>query len=157
MAQHENKGFETLVVAPDRSGREESHRVSGKEPLKMKVNDSRLVRAEHSGTSDPSVRVGPGQGPATSCPHSVPFDGVLTVPFSSLRVISPRAAFLPSPVSEQLLSFMHRCCGSRCDLVQSPSGCPVLCSCLSQLSGWLRSMEHIHQQTTAESSVAPSP
>lgn len=93
MAQHENKGFKTLVVTAIPSGREESHRVSGKDPLKMKVNDSKLVRAGRSGISDPSVRVGPGQGPAASCPHTVPFDGVLTVPFTSLKVHSPRAAF----------------------------------------------------------------
>lgn len=69
-------------------GREESHGVSGKDPLKMKVNDTKLVRAGHSGGSDPSVRVGRGQGPAASCPHTVPFDGLLALAFSPLGVVS---------------------------------------------------------------------
>lgn len=40
MARNRNKGSESLMVTPGPSRREESHRVSGKDLVKMKVNDS---------------------------------------------------------------------------------------------------------------------
>ena len=52
----------------------------------MKVNDSKLVKAGHSGTSDPSGRRGlAGPGSLLSRPHTVPFDGCLAPPFGSQR------------------------------------------------------------------------
>lgn len=119
--------------------REGRIRVSGKDPLKMKVNDSELVGAGHSGPSDSSVRVGPDRGQAASCPHAVPFDGGPVLPFSSLGVLSggPGAAFPLSRVADQLWSFTHSCCGGDRDVVQSPPHCPVPCSRVPQHSACL--------------------
>lgn len=128
------------------SGRKESHRVSGKDPLKVKVSDSKLVRASHSDSSDLSASVGPGRGQAASCPHTIPFGGVPALPFSGLGVLSGGlgTAFLLLPVVEWLGSFMHSCCGGGCDIVPSPSHCPVPCSCVLRLSARLQVCRSLH-------------
>lgn len=118
------------------SGRKESHRVSGKDPLKVKVTDSKLVRASHSDSSDLSVSVGPGRGQAASCPHTIPFGGVPALPFSGRGVLSGGlgTAFLLLPVWS---GWGHLCTAAVVVAVTSSPALPTALSPAPVFSGSL--------------------